>query len=178
MSPPRNSRNVASPRGFTLLELLVTIVIILILLGIGVEVGPAVLSRGGEEQVTKMALLNAQQLLEEFVAKTNADVSSTSYNTTAKLMTAIANVSALKSRLATLPPDVFYAVSGGYSMKDGWGNELYFNYNGTSSTVLPSSSGPYFASMGPDGAWGDVTKATTTAAYQQSQDNLYSFSVK
>ncbi len=186
-----DNRRGSGDRGFTLVELMVVIVIILVLLGIGIGVGPAMLGMGGERQLTKTALANAQLLYDEYQNLGGAAVATNWDFTTAAI-----GIRALNRPVAAIPPQIIVqtVVVGRYMIVDGWGNPLalvqptYYDgtvrdINGNNVTTdaidtaynkLPNrSTGGYFASAGPDGQWGDITTAGNIA----TTDNVYSYNL-
>lgn len=56
-------------RGFTLIEILTVVGVIIILVGIGIAIGPEVISKG-EEQLTKTILRNCEAILQEYYDRT------------------------------------------------------------------------------------------------------------
>lgn len=149
-----------TPRGFTLIELMVVIVIILLLLGLGAAIGRALLSQGGEKQLTNTALANAQLLLDDYMNLTGQAAPAS----TSALYAAIVGppgISQLKSKMAGLPPQSLV----GNTIIDGWSKELVLNNTGAPGSGLPARAGPYFASAGPDG------NIATPA------DNIYSYNL-
>lgn len=140
---------------FTLIEILVTIVIILILLSIAATVIPWAL-RNSEIQNTQTTLKNAALILQEYEIELNGSAAST-----ADLVANVKN-SSLKTLLGAFHEKAF----DGNTLRDMWGNEVVLVKAGTTPAGAPhKQSADYFFSYGPDG------KASTL------EDNLYSYEV-
>lgn len=186
----RCDRTTRQAAGWSLIELLVVVGIIAILLAI--LINTAAESRGPVEQ-TKVTLKALMGIYDEY----EASMSSTSALST-KGMTGggiqnfctIANqLERTRKLLFTLGKDVAIDTNADGrvdTIKDGWGGDLEFldGVNAGAAIHRPYK-GAYFASMGPDGKWGDyreqVKKETAQSfnatAVLEYSDNVYSFNL-
>lgn len=183
--------NRQSATGFTLIEIIVVVAILMLLLGIGLAYGPGLLAPA-ERQQTVITLKNLQMINDEYAALTGSHYQPTQNDpqlrieefVNAMLTSGDRN---LKNLMASLDENILVNIEEDSSdppewrLRDAWGNDIFYRLAGettqglSGSQQLPNKTFPYFASPGPDGQWGDVTAATNTPAYDKSIDNLYSF---
>jgi len=182
------SRHFRHFRGFTLIEMLVVVAIIVILLGIGMAVGPGVLSKG-EEEKTRVTLINAQSILEEYLRLTSQSVDDVFDELAASpedwdggvnlLFEKATNVKRMEPMFNSFVDNTLIEnTSDEWVLFDGWENEIFLKWNdGVQGTGddLPDAGRPYFASPGMDGQWGRVSG--TDPQEEQEADNLYSHEV-
>jgi len=161
--------------GFTLVELMVAVAIIAILLGIGLAVGPAVLSKG-EEQLTRSTLLNLQALHDEYFQLTGQG--SSAIDDFDALWQKVIKIEKLSPFVGSLSDHV-ELVGGEYVVKDGWSNVIGYVQGGTpSASNLPVHSSSYFYSIGADSTLGDAdidNDGDDEDPNEAASDNIYSF---
>jgi len=167
-------------RGFTLVEILTVIAVIVILMGIGLAVGPGLLQQG-ERQLTYVVLNNARSLYEEYDDRTH---SGAFIEDTSELIRKCRDISQLENVVARFPSQTISRSESGetvtYSLRDGWGNEILFVPAGQTSQDAEGKKfhaddpeGPYFMSPGPDSATGDLSG--NEQQKEQAEDNIFSF---
>jgi prepilin-type N-terminal cleavage/methylation domain-containing protein len=162
----------SAPAGFTIVEIMVVIGIIVILLAIGIAVGPAVVGEA-ERQTTKVNMIALEALLDEYLERTGRDASAIA--NVHELWTESAKIAAIRPLMNALEDSVVED-NGQWQCKDGWDNFIYFNPDGStdpSGGDLPDSGGPYFASPGTDNEWGDHDGSGEDK--ELAEDNLYSY---
>ncbi len=87
----------------------------------------------------------------------------------------------LPDRLLTDTDNANDDPDGFLELRDGWRNKMIYaafvdhDDSHGEDDFLPEHPAPFFASAGPDGEWGDVTADTDSQAFEQSQDNTYSY---
>lgn len=183
-----NTPPISDPRpsaGFTLVELLVVIGIIVLLMTIAMVAGPAVLGVGKQKQ-TEATLLTAQTLLNEYLALSNQKqiLTGTSPDGGDKYRYAVPTIDVLIQRaekntklqdiLATFDDEALVKEGTGWVLYDGWKNPIVFNASGEEDGMkgftpnspyedhdLPEKKRPYFVSMGEDGELGRWDNGTT-----------------
>lgn len=177
----RNARPSARRRpAFTLIEMLVVIAIIVILLGIGMAVGPAVLGKG-DEMRTRATLQAAQVLLDQYLDVTGQSAADafngvSSGDGVSHLITKAKTIKKLEKLFSAFDEQTLRKDGTKYVLSDGWDNPIHLKWadgKEPSGGDLPDEDQPYFASAGPDGKWGKVNGSTTEK--QQLEDNEYSF---
>jgi len=169
--------------GFTLIEMLVAIAIIALLLGIGLAVGPAVLSKG-EEQKTRVTLVNAQAVLEEYLRLTGQSADD-AFASAGNLEEAVDILFDKASNIKRMEPmfnsfderTLVKNASDEFTLNDSWDNAIVLKWDDSVGNNLPDAGQPYFASRGPDGQWGDVNAADGSEADRQEADNFYSHEI-
>ncbi len=185
-SPARSAQRHRSA-GFSLVEILVVVAIILLLVGIGVAVSGAMQQRALGQQ-TKLALSELRSIASEYQTVTSLTVpytantlSGTSEDDSIKAFTAKAyEVPSCQPMFDRLRRDEMIGgawppASGGFTINDAWDKPIQYR-SSSDGSVLRKSDHPFFASAGIDGAWGDVNGSD--AAQEQARDNLYSLDVQ
>lgn len=171
---------------FTIVEIMVVVAIIVVLLGIGVAVGPAVLGKG-EQAVTQLRLQNLQALHDEYLSITGQANRKVSDSPPEYL---IDDVNDLwdKARKVDRLRELLWALDGGieesggnWIAMDGWDNTIKMvpggEPRGDDDGKLPTHSSTYFYSKGPDGKRGDYDGGDNGAPNEAAADNLYSFNL-
>ncbi|QNN23929.1 prepilin-type N-terminal cleavage/methylation domain-containing protein [Planctomycetales bacterium ZRK34] len=169
-----------STRGFTLIEILVVVAILMVLMGIGIAYGPGMLAPNEVAQ-TRTTLKNLAAINDEFALRTGSRVNAANINQFLATVTGgsykqlgdqepfvnmIASFSDKILRRTDPTEDESY-----WQVYDAWGKIVVYvtpGYatktvevdNKTSDSeldleLLPRKSFAYFASAGPDGQWGD-----------------------
>jgi prepilin-type N-terminal cleavage/methylation domain-containing protein len=128
-----NARQTRTARGFTLIEILVVISIIIILVGTVLAIGAQVRVKSQIHQ-TKVTLKALDSALKEYMATGGAEPADAS---TTDFVTKFNTIPACKRILGGLP--------GGGTVSDGFGNAII--YHQATSMSKPG----YFQSNGPNG---------------------------
>ena len=140
--------------GFTLIEQLVTIVIILVLLGIGAGVGSQ-MSRGAERDMTRSALESLSTISIEMQAL-GMPIAGATLDTTAEIVLKAKQTRSLKSMLQGIPENLLGKDSNNngvidnseLTVYDAWGNVIYFNPTGnltpSGGTLPPRADGMFY----------------------------------
>lgn len=146
-------------RAFTLIEILIVVVIILILTGVGAALGSWATSRG-KEASTRVMLLNAQMIFDEYNRVANSGITGWSPGASAAsiLHSQTRNMVAFRQYYAALPREVYR----GNGLIDAWGSPLHLVPAKAAYCGVAPQPYPYFVSPGPDR---DIATP---------QDNLYS----
>lgn len=168
--------------GFTLIEMMVVVAIIVILLGIGLAVGPAVLNKG-EEKRTQMILSNASALLEEYLNLTGQgaipdDGPADATDGVNYLFTKASAIKKMEPMFGSFDKRALKESGNVWSLVDGWENEIHLKWadgKEPSNGNLPDEGFAYFASKGLDGQWGNVDASVGTEDRDQEADNIYSY---
>ncbi len=181
----RNSaRRGAMARGFSLVEILVVVAIIILLVGIGVAVSGAMQQRALAQQ-TKLALAELRAIASEYQTVTGSSFTYTSntFNATdaasiTKFTEAAYEVPSCQPMFDRLHRDGMTSgapASGGFRINDAWDNAVQYR-SSSDGSVARKSDQPFFASAGADGKWGDVNGSSQDQA--DATDNIYSLDVQ
>ncbi len=157
---------------FTLIEILVVVAIIAVLLGIGIAIGPSVMGKA-EELSTRSAMQAGMAAVEAYRSKVGSvpNIAFSSGGNTEDLIDKLKKVPSIRDGiLAGLNEDMLNADG---ALIDGWGNEMIYVPRNASLNDIPTFSGPFFISRGPDGELGDINGNAN--AKEQAEDNVYSF---
>jgi prepilin-type N-terminal cleavage/methylation domain-containing protein len=182
----RTSKNfsTASPRGFTLIEIMVTVGIILILATILLAVGTNV-RRKAEESNTRAEVKALEGIVEQFQRETNTTLPVTLYDTdghgaivphtgspAVNYIDLLFRYPATKDQLANLAGEKLKIAPGTPSKSailDSFGNPISFIPQGvTPGSWTNASTQTYLRSSGADG----ITDWTTQSNAQNSDDIL------
>ncbi len=171
------------PKAFTLIEILVTISIIALLLGIGVA-GMSALYGESDKSRTQVMLRQLQGVITEYSAQTRGTLPAHHNNIANVIGDIKANGGEATEMMLRSIDKQFWqggqyngAAGGNQRLNDAWGKEIeYVQANGTGDPAInqqPKRPQPYFASAGPDGEWG--TFSTTAVPDAAAKDNIFSF---
>ena len=171
--------------GFSLVELLVVIAVIVAFAAIAANL---LLIGSGAESQTRIILSAAMGIAEEYASQTNSAISQTVPVTPddpiERFVRAARQMPAGEKLLNSLGEDSIQDTDGDGEdeIVDGWGRPLKYLENNAPSDALYDAQfmihrGPYLASAGRDGQWGDISKADGDPLKTQTKDNLYSFDV-
>lgn len=178
-------------RGFTLVEMMVVVAVLVILFGIGIAIGPEIID-AGEEQLTIGTMRSLEGILEDYTSRVGAPVnnvgdfprdwSGTIYEITSAgeaedksiqqfyiATKAIPDIE--QGTYASMPTTLFTEED---EIIDGWQVPLIYcattESTGNYFSFLPTYDRPFFASAGADGLWGNGTD-------EDSEDNIYSYQI-
>lgn len=167
---------------FTLIEILVVVAIIAVLLGIGIAIGPSVMGKA-EELSTRSAMQAGMAAVEAYRSKVGSvpNIAFSGGGNTEDLIDKLKKVPSIRDGiLAGLNEDMLNADG---ALIDGWGNEMIYiprnpydwneDDNNETRNDIPTFSGPFFISRGPDGELGNINGNAN--AKEQAEDNVYSF---
>ena len=183
-TPTTRPRPDSSRRAFTLIEILVTISIIALLLGIGVA-GMSALYGEADKSRTQVMLRQLQGVITEYAAHTKGTLPAAN-NDIAAVVGDIKNNGGEAAELMLRSIDKQFWNGGSYNggtgnqaILDAWGKEIeYVQANGTGDGAInqqPRRPQSYFASAGRDGEWGSYTDGNIDAPNPAAKDNLFSF---
>ncbi len=173
--------------GFSLIELLVVISIIMLMLGFGVVGFVRYMSTGVESQ-TRVVLKQLANVAGEYQGDTKGQTvpytggypTGSADDSISKFFTGISGSQSAVDTSILIAEDFSGAAAGSKpsTVKDGWGNAIRYYPGGSIDATgkgLPRRDMPYFASAGADGEWGTVNPATGEPNNGAAKDNLYSF---
>ena len=173
--------------GFTLVEVMTVIVIILILLGIGLAFGPNIMAKG-EDMVTRQILSILDSANVDYQGATGQFVDTGTNTKIDKFVEIATQIPDIKDLLGSIDSDYLtrYGNSGSFKVNDGWGNEiLYLMPEVSKRAQYRTYASPYFLSKGRDGQLGNYNYLEQAkqgsrqfdSSAKQAADNLYSFEV-
>ena len=182
-------------RGFSLIELVVTVALIAVLTGI---LTTFALMHGANMRRTQLILLSARGVAEEYYAKTDQPVEyvwapgAKDIDSIEAFVKVARQLPEAEKMFGALGKEVYTNSNGNtdsnnnplMEILDGWGRPVrYFenNFNGSESGYDPTIMTypqPFFASRGKDGQWGDISKPEGTSERTMANDNVYSFNVE
>lgn len=162
------SRRRARSAGFSLIEILVVVGIIIILVGIGV-VGIGQYNRAAEAELTRSTMAAAMAAMTEYQAQTGQVPATGSNGDIEALIDAINTVPEARAMLDNLKAEGQY--DGADEINDAWGGELrYYKSNlaadPNQNASLNRIAQPFLVSPGPDG---DI---------DTNEDNIYSNDIR
>lgn len=182
--------------GFSLIEILVTVSIIALLIGITVAVG-AKMKDSGKSSATRTLLASVMTLDTEYEVQTGQHVDHASTTlvpgplsaqnvkdrSIERLVAAAKQYSSSRAAFERLPRDSVVDLDGNgfIDIVDSWGTKLiYVRQSSTgdpNTAFLPENRTPFAASAGPDRTWGDAYAAVGSPDHTAAQDNIYSFNL-
>ena len=161
MAGPRKPRSRPGARGFTVLEMMVVISIIVILTAMVIAVGMSV-KTNSQRKLTTVTLKALQTLYTSYLqemgrAANTSDANGSTVSTTLSFLTNAALMPQLKGSLNAIPASAFVSST---TVNDGFGNPIALVVSGAPHV-------PYFQSSGPNGTMG------TTAS--PDADDIFSY---
>jgi len=172
--PRQHRHNPPRRAGFSIIELMVVVAIILILVGIGV-VGISQFNAAAEQDVCREIMATALAAMTEYQAQTRGQIpggdADTSGGDVEEFVTDIKLFDDAETHLDKLASNGYYV---GTTIVDPWGSALkYYTQNidadasggPDNNANLKAYSKPFFVSAGPDGD------------FDTDEDNVYSFEI-
>ncbi len=183
----RSSHQRVFARGFTLVEVMTVVVIIVLLMGIGLAIGPDIIAMG-EEKATLQTIRVLESINEEYRARTGQSISAANMQDFVRQAMAVPELAAM---LATIKPDYLggSVEENNLHVKDAWGSNLIYVtqalVDNDSKDRYREHDSPYILSYGPDGSLGRYSYLRGDLRYgrelrtasRQAADNIYSFEV-
>ncbi len=197
----------AARLGFTLVEMMVVIGVLVLLMGILVAVYPMVTARA-ESSETKSTLTLLDTAMKEWEltadrritfgpgANYDIDESLSAEQRLSLLLSILSRNTQVKEILAQVNPEFFTYDGTTYRLVDSWGERVTVIFPGVKDTLVPpadldgtvrtadentlgiaTSQQVCFVSAGPDGKFGDLSQDQDSVEYTQTQDNVYSYEV-
>lgn len=168
--------------GFSLIEVLVVVSIIVILLGIAVA-GINVAYQRSEEATTRALLGSLAGVEKEYRAQTGQPIPASANgdlnDTPNKFLDVVQDNSKVASDFLRRIDSKLRKESGGRitEVRDPWDNLVRYN-DGSGGGGMPRAQYPYFASAGADGQWGSYANGDPSQPDAAAKDNILSFEVK
>jgi len=142
-------------RGFTLIEIMVVIGIIVVLVAVVIAVGSSVKTKGQVSQ-TKIILKGLTAIYESYLLEGATAQTTTGAGPVNTLITNALQMPALKRAVSALPQSAIQntgtLAAPVYQVNDGFGNAIQFVYVSTAGATRSW----YFQSAGPNGSMGDA----------------------
>ena len=162
----RPGRNFAARRGFTLIEIMVTVAIIVILMAVIIAVSSNVMRTNAEAQ-TKMTLKQLSGIAEAYERDTGTSLAALGDDKMAVFLTTVSAIPDYKKQLVALGTKVVVMDNARNitQINDGFQNAIHFR---VPVPVSASGKSYYFESNGPDGLF-----LLTTGA-PENNDNIQS----
>lgn len=184
-------RRCARGSGFTLVELMVVVSVIVIILTLGVA-SLTIAFEKAEVAQTEVILATLKAVADEYRGQTKVNLANEDQiDTMEKFIEQVRSISNCDSIMRSMGPpgEIVIHDDNGVGddasepirmIRDPWGNDIkYFPHNESGKRGYdakhPESKVPFFMSIGPDNQEGDVNGTGT--ALERHEDNVYSFNL-